>query len=205
MPYEAFYKLDDTKKKKILDAMEKEFGNNTFEEASINKIVEDAGISKGSFWFYFENKKEAIKFIVESHMQKEKELAIKFLKESNGDIFETYKKMFDFFIDNRSNNEKKELMPNICRDLIVNSRKDFEKPPKVENLLIEEKEFLELLDKDLIKDLDKEEIFLIVKHLNFSLRSNLLDFMTETVDIKTAKKVFLKEIELLKGGMYKNA
>lgn len=35
-----------------------EFSNHTFEEASLNKILLRANVSKGSFYYYFKNKKE---------------------------------------------------------------------------------------------------------------------------------------------------
>ena len=56
MPTESFYKLESTKRKKIVDAMKKEFSRVPFHEASVNRIVEEAGISKGSFWVYFKRR-----------------------------------------------------------------------------------------------------------------------------------------------------
>ena len=77
MPTESFYKLNQTKRQKIVDAMRKEFSRVPFYEASINKIVEDAGISKGSFWVYFESKEEAIEYLIESQLKKERKKAPK--------------------------------------------------------------------------------------------------------------------------------
>jgi AcrR family transcriptional regulator len=51
-----FEKLEADKKQRLLDAAMKEFGSKPFEVASINRILEEAGFSKGSFYYYFDDK-----------------------------------------------------------------------------------------------------------------------------------------------------
>ena len=51
-----FEKLEADKKQRLLDAAMREFGTKPFEVASINKILDDAGFSKGSFYYYFDDK-----------------------------------------------------------------------------------------------------------------------------------------------------
>ena len=65
MPKEAFFNLSDKKRDRILDFAIVEFAENPYEAASISKIVREAGISKGSFYDYFENKKDLYKYLVE--------------------------------------------------------------------------------------------------------------------------------------------
>ncbi|UJF14609.1 TetR/AcrR family transcriptional regulator [Jeotgalibaca sp. MA1X17-3] len=72
------YKYRRRKKVKILNSAMKEFSKNTFQKASTNKIVEDAGISKGILFHYFGSKKKlyeyleyfAIKVITDSIVEK---------------------------------------------------------------------------------------------------------------------------------------
>ena len=51
-----FEHLSDVKQKSIIDASVSEFATNGFKNASVNKIVENAGISKGSLFNYFKSK-----------------------------------------------------------------------------------------------------------------------------------------------------
>lgn len=44
-------------KDKLLDAALDEFCNYSYRQASLNRIIKKAGISKGSFYFHFKNKK----------------------------------------------------------------------------------------------------------------------------------------------------
>ena len=56
MPKPTYDTLEATKKRKLLEAAMKEFGTHGYEVASINRILEDAGFSKGSFYYYFDDK-----------------------------------------------------------------------------------------------------------------------------------------------------
>jgi AcrR family transcriptional regulator len=55
--------LDEKKKTKIINSAMEEFSKNTYEKASTNRIVEKAGISKGSLFNYFESKKKLYEYI----------------------------------------------------------------------------------------------------------------------------------------------
>lgn len=51
-----FEHLNDAKQQAIIDASVSEFADNGFKNASVNKIVEQAGIAKGSLFNYFKSK-----------------------------------------------------------------------------------------------------------------------------------------------------
>ena len=58
MPLARYDSIDVTLKKRILDVSKHEFANHGYEEASYNKIIQKIGISKGSMYYYFENKED---------------------------------------------------------------------------------------------------------------------------------------------------
>jgi AcrR family transcriptional regulator len=70
MPTTTFFNLDKQKKETIIDAAIDEFSNNTFLEASVNRIIEKASISKGSLYQYFEDKKDLYLYLIEVASQK---------------------------------------------------------------------------------------------------------------------------------------
>ena len=55
-PRDTFNKLDEAKKSKILDAAVDEFSRHGFRQASVNRMVEQIGIAKGSLFQYFGSK-----------------------------------------------------------------------------------------------------------------------------------------------------
>jgi len=53
------FKLIETKKKeRLINCAFEEFGTNTFDKASTNKIVKNANVSRGLLYHYFENKQD---------------------------------------------------------------------------------------------------------------------------------------------------
>jgi AcrR family transcriptional regulator len=61
-----FENLPEEKQSQILDAAAEEFAENSYETASINRIIELAGISKGSMYYYFEGKADLYETVVEN-------------------------------------------------------------------------------------------------------------------------------------------
>jgi TetR/AcrR family transcriptional regulator len=58
MPKATFLNLNPQKRRRIFDAAVQEFAAKRFSEASINQIIKAAGIPRGSFYQYFEDKED---------------------------------------------------------------------------------------------------------------------------------------------------
>ena len=58
MPLARYESIDESLKTRILDVSKGEFGAHGYEGASYNKIIQKIGISKGSMYYYFENKED---------------------------------------------------------------------------------------------------------------------------------------------------
>lgn len=71
MPKATFFNLPLEKRERITEVIVDEFSENTYETASINQIVKKAEIAKGSFYQYFEDKKDIYKMTIDI-CQKEK-------------------------------------------------------------------------------------------------------------------------------------
>lgn len=56
MPRPRFKKLPAKKRERILEASAKEFAAHGYDGASLNRILDEAGISKGAAYYYFDDK-----------------------------------------------------------------------------------------------------------------------------------------------------
>ncbi|MFT9493464.1 TetR/AcrR family transcriptional regulator [Anaerosolibacter sp.] len=65
MPKSTFFNLPEEKREKIMESAIDEFAQYSYQKGSINRIVERAEIAKGSFYQYFEDKKDLFKYILE--------------------------------------------------------------------------------------------------------------------------------------------
>lgn len=98
MPKETFYRLPDEKRERIMAAAEREFLENSFEAASINRIIKEAAIPRGSFYQYFEDKKDIFLYIVDTHKNEAFDFVENFIKDCNGDIFAFMRMAMDCII-----------------------------------------------------------------------------------------------------------
>ena len=64
MPRESFNNLSQEKKNRIFSAAKIEFIRHPYEEVSINRVIKNAKISRGSFYLYFENKEDLYYFVL---------------------------------------------------------------------------------------------------------------------------------------------
>ena len=64
MPTQRLLKLKEEKKQAILEAAVHEFSRVPYSSASINQIIKEADISRGSFYTYFEDKQDLLKWLI---------------------------------------------------------------------------------------------------------------------------------------------
>jgi AcrR family transcriptional regulator len=65
MPKETFFNLPEDKRALICQVAVDEFATHSFDQASINRIIAASGIAKGSFYQYFEDKKDLFQYLLQ--------------------------------------------------------------------------------------------------------------------------------------------
>ncbi|MTI95772.1 MAG: TetR/AcrR family transcriptional regulator [Firmicutes bacterium] len=93
MPTDTFYNLDAVKKQSIFDAAVSEFAARRFSEASINQIVRDAGISRGSFYQYFDGKEDLYLYVLGEIGKEKMSFAFPEQTPEDADFYTAYIKM----------------------------------------------------------------------------------------------------------------
>jgi AcrR family transcriptional regulator len=73
MPKSTFFNIDQFKRERIIENAIKEFANNHYDKASINKIIKESDIAKGSFYQYFENKQDLYNYLIDLIREKKLE------------------------------------------------------------------------------------------------------------------------------------
>ena len=88
MPSKTFLNLPKDKQKTLIEAAEREFSRVDFFSSSINQIIQDAGISRGSFYMYFEDKEDLYFYVLEKHVYTLYCRFLKYLDENAGDFIQ---------------------------------------------------------------------------------------------------------------------
>lgn len=94
MALEAFNNLKEKKKTHLLNAISACLRRINYDDLSVNDIVEEADISRGSFYNYFNNKYDAVLSLVESKLKEHFESYIKAIKDSNYRLFDGTRKIY---------------------------------------------------------------------------------------------------------------
>ena len=187
MPKSTFYNLNKKKKEKIKEAIKKEFTKHTFEKASISNIIEEANIPRGSFYQYFEDKEDALKYIIEDFLNDEKEQIKKLLIQNQGNIFLTTIDLYSYFIDKNFDEAEVKLFQNIInRNENVNIYKDI-KAKKFTNLKEIDKNNC-YINISLLNIENDDDIEYMLRILTCILRAELIDVMHKKVSMEKRKR-----------------
>lgn len=99
MPTERFYHLSEEKKRLIREAAIKEFCRVPLEKVSINKIVQNAEISRGSFYTYFRDKEDVLEYIFEDVISQIQNFCDGVLEKNQGDFWALPLRLFDYTME----------------------------------------------------------------------------------------------------------
>ena len=95
MPTPTFFRLPEEKRARLLRSAWREFSSVRFSEASINRIVRDAQIARGSFYQYFADKDDLFFHLLDTLYDACLALAAQALREAGGSLFDAVPRVFD--------------------------------------------------------------------------------------------------------------
>lgn len=204
MPTQTFFHLPKEKQKTLLKAAINEFTQHSFENASINQIIKEASIPRGSFYMYFRDKEDLYFYLLDqSNTHFQKQLLITVVKEQ-GDLFRTFECLFEVIVDYCSKKSHRLFFKQVFAN--INSRSEkrlFPVKPNVFEPQNTYKLFLEQIDVSKLNvqcEDDLEEIvgLLFGMTLHTLVSSFTLDKTKEEIMISYRRK-----LTLLRDGMEK--
>lgn len=194
MPKETFNRLSENKKENIENAIRKELSRVSISEMSINKIIYDANIPRGSFYQYFEDKEDAIKVIVNNYIDNETKLVKKLLIKNNGNIFKIIIEIYDYIIQQ------------YYGDYTILYINIFDFLRKQTHTVIQRSEIdmSKYMDFGILEYNSKEDIYIMMKILSILMRSTILEVFRKKLTIKEGREQLEQEIKILQKGMMKD-
>lgn len=114
MPSERFKRLPEEKQKKIRDACMAEYTRTSIEKASLNRMIENAGISRGSFYTYFDSKWDVLSYLCDDFINDFYECGVRCLEEARGDIWEMLRKFLSGSLELCRDEKRAEFIHNLA-------------------------------------------------------------------------------------------
>ena len=193
MPSQTFLNLDYSKQKKLLDAARQEFCRVSYTEASINKIIQTAEISRGSFYTYFVDKNDLFAYILELNKKAFYQVTREVIVSCQGNMRESFLELFSLFTKKIEEYQLERFLKNIFLYFSIYKEK-FERPGH--DLFLYVKDVIALEN---LKSGDLEFIFQLFMH-------NLLFGITEAVrstNISFVKEQYRSKVDILCYALYK--
>lgn len=199
----TFYNLPYEKRKRITDAVIKEFMERPNEKVSINRIIKTAEISRGSFYQYFDDKVDLIEIITKTMFEESNNKAKEILKLSCGDLFVMYIKMFDYFGDYSSQKQTMKIMRNIVDSFKANDDLVSEYLKNRFNMALTNNEIYTMVDRQNLKFQDNESVKCLIEILTQVLKNAIFDVFVAGSDREEVRERFIKKIDIIKQGAVK--
>lgn len=108
---ETFLRLPEEKRNRFLEAAWGEFTRVKFSDTSINQIVRNAGIPRGSFYQYFADKEDLFAYLLQDVREQFVQLFARLLEDNGGDIFQMQLAAYDYI--------SREMNPGLLRDRFI--------------------------------------------------------------------------------------
>lgn len=121
MPLKTFYNLPPDKRDKLMDAIREEFSRVPCSEVSINRIIKTAGISRGSFYQYFEDKEDLLDYLFSEYKGQLFARSVECLQANGGDLLGMFTDMLDFTHQYITEGKRNYFFRNLLADVRVSS------------------------------------------------------------------------------------
>lgn len=202
MPKITFFNLPEDKKETLIQAAKKEFSRVPLYDASITNIIKEAGIPRGSFYQYFEDKEDAFFFLLNELTKEHKYIFIHLLSSNNGDIFETMIDFFRVIISEEENfNFLKNTFLNMTHRIESTFSRSFSSNERNENF----EKFSSFIDKNVLNISDENELFYVFQIIAAVTFRSFVDKFARDLPIEEAMNTYLIEMNLLKKGLYRDS
>lgn len=208
MPTERFYRLPESKKQMIREAALKEFARVPFDKASINQIIRNADISRGSFYTYFVDKQDVVEFLLKDKYEEMQRLCIKELDTSGGDYFAMVELMFEYFVrELQTTKDMIEIAKNIFsnqENARVLGMKGWPEPNCMEKEDSPIRWTYENVDKSRFRFETLEDFSATATLAMSSLAFSLKQYYEYPDQLDAIRRRFSRSLEILKYGSYRN-
>lgn len=199
MPKETFYHLKEEKKQKIIQAIENEFCRVPFAEASINRIIEEAKIPRGSFYQYFEDKEDAITLLMKRQVEQEKREFDKIVATSS-DMFDLILRLYDAYILMYQTSKTARLHLNILKKMRDNNM-DIESIKEYSYQICWEK-IQERMPQDAMVIADPSRRKIVAKMLTLLMRTTVIEVLTEKLTVSEGREQLASQLHVIQYGLH---
>lgn len=189
MPTDTFFRLEDGKRKRIMEAIVKECSDVSFEQVSINRIIKHADISRGSFYQYFEDKHDMFGYLMEDVIREFNELDARFLAEDVS-IIEVLLEFYDVIVERCLYHPYGVMYQNLVKNYHISHSMQEIPPERLQ-------ERYSLLKERFQRQLNDQQFLALIQMVRTISCHAILEVLTEPTDLEEKRMLYLQQLQLL--------
>ena len=199
---QTFYNLPETKRERIYQAIKTEFDRVPLDKISINSIIKEANISRGSFYQYFDDKGDLYDIFADRIMDSIKEYFTNTLVKYKGDLFATMEEVMSQHFAKVSQPKAKSQMQKFVPGVSVNAKSILDRI--CERSITYFNELIPNIDtRKFSFDNSPEDIRILFEMLMSISKNAIFDVLFMDIDTDEAIKILNKKLKIIKNGCLK--
>ena len=203
----TFYNLPEEKRQRVTEAIVDEFANAEDDKVSINRIVQKANISRGSFYQYFDDKLDLVEVLIRSYLNLVIDDLRRAIVSSDGDIFYTFECIYDIIIGLSKDERNRKVLRNLISNIRANNNlvSDYIVKRYIKQYKSIE-EFINITDEFSRKSFrfkSDEDLTYLQQILTSVLKNEIYNFYVFDTDPEETKARYLRKLYIIKQGALK--
>ncbi len=206
MPKDTFFNLPEDKRTLICNVAINEFAEYSFDQASINRIVANSGIAKGSFYQYFEDKKDLFLYLMNLIAEEKANYISPLMR--NPDQHDFFTLIREMYISGIQFTAEHPQYAEISKKVLENKNSPIYKEIMADNSSIANEFFEKLLENAIARgevraDIDIKMFAYMIASMNTLVIEYYLEYVTQGYDEKMMTTID-KFLDFLKNGIGEN-
>ena len=203
----TFYNLPEEKRQRVTEAIVDEFANAEDDKVSINRIVQKANISRGSFYQYFDDKLDLVEVLIRSYLNLVIDDLRRAIISSDGDICYTFECLYDIIISLSKDERNRKVLRNLISNIRANNNlvSDYIVKRYIKQYKSIE-EFINITDEFSHKSFrfkSDEDLTYLQQILISVLKNEIYNFYVFDTDPEETKARYLRKLYIIKRGALK--
>ena len=204
MPTQTFANLPAEKRIRIIKAAKEEFSQYSFYDASINRIIKEAQIPRGSFYRYFENKEDLFLYLLKEYKNDISNRINNMTHDRVGNFFSLHFMLFDYITNKAMEPAHSKFLINVFTRTDIKLAEHLMSFTDTREKEVQQETLMKLVAGTHLSKLEnKEDVLHVIAILRTITFNQIILALKDLSSVKQIRKDMDRQFHFLKYGVLK--